>query len=165
MTEERSHVLWELVQTAHLAGRAFGEVFAGCGITHAQYGVLASLADGDDLSQADLARAVLVRPQSMGRLIIAMIEQGLVVRAGSGGRGKRSRLELTAEGERVLQVARPAAYGLISAEVIGLDPQQVQALTGLLREVRAHLQEPSRGGTTVPERDAPPVAPGHGGRR
>ena len=101
--------LWELVQTAHLATRRFTEVFAEAGLTPAQYGVLASLADGDDLSQADLARSVQVRPQSMGRLVAAMISHGLVERGGPGGRGRRTGLEITPAGRAALDRARPAA--------------------------------------------------------
>lgn len=46
--------------------------------------MLAWVADGDDLSRADLARAVLVRPQSISRLIGAIADQGLVARTGRG---------------------------------------------------------------------------------
>ncbi len=161
---ERSDVLWDLVQTGHLAARCSGEVFAGCGLTPAQYGVLASLADGDDLSQADLARAVPVRPQSMGRLIGAMVDDGLVLRRGSGGRGRRSRIEISAKGSAVLGVARPAAYRLLASEVTGLDHTQRTLLTELLQMVRNQLEtldevDPSNrvetsAGPTVSDRDA-----------
>lgn len=136
--------LWDLVQTAHLAARRFAEVFAEAGLTPAQYGVLASLADDDDLSQADLARAVLVRPQSMGRLVAAMVEQGLVERAGPGGRGRRTGLEITSAGREALERARPAAYALNEPAELGVDAERLAALVGTLAVIRTRLSEGDR---------------------
>ena len=138
---DRTVPLWELVQTAHLATRRFTEVFAAAGLTPAQYGVLASLADGDDLSQADLARAVLVRPQSMGRLVAAMVAHGLVERAGPGGRGRRTGLEITPAGRAALDRARPAAYALNEPEALGLDADRLAAFVETLAVIRARLSD------------------------
>lgn len=132
-------VLWELVQTAHLAERRFAGVFARYGLTPAQYGVLASLADGDDLSQADLARAVLVRPQSMARLVSAMVDQGLVTRAGMGGRGRRTGLAVTPAGTSAFEAARPVARGISTAAALGLSEDETALLSSLLRTLRHHL--------------------------
>lgn len=131
--------LWELVQTAHVATRRFTEVFAEAGLTPAQFGVLACLADGDDLSQADLARAVLVRPQSIARLVTAMVELGLVRRTGPGGRGRRTGLTLTARGRRAHDLARPLAYAINRPEVLGLEPAEVTSLVAQLSAVRKRL--------------------------
>jgi DNA-binding MarR family transcriptional regulator len=139
---DRAVPLWELVQTAHLATRRFTEVFAEAGLTPAQYGVLASLADGDDLSQADLARSVHVRPQSMGRLVAAMIEQGLVERGGPGGRGRRTGLEITPVGRAALDRARPAAYALNEPAALGVDADRLAALVETLTVIRARLADP-----------------------
>lgn len=135
--------LWDLVQTAHLATRRFTEVFAEAGLTPAQFGVLACVADGDDLSQADLARAVFVRPQSVSRLIGAMADQGLVARTGRGGRlgrGLRATLVLTEAGRRALDIARPAAYALNEPIALGLTDDQMGDLLTTLTTIRASLQ-------------------------
>lgn len=131
--------LWELVQTAHLATRRFTEVFAAAGLSPAEFGVLASLADGDDLSQADLARAVLVRPQSMHRLVTDMVQRGLVLRTGPGGRGRRTGLTSTPAGSRALAQARPAAYAINEPEALGLSDPEAAELVRLLAVLRDHL--------------------------
>ena len=140
MTEPPTVPLWDVVQTAHLAGRRFAEAFAAAGLTPAQFGVLASLVDGDDLSQGDLARTVLVRPQSMGRLVGDMVELGLVTRTGPGGRGRRTGLALTDRGRQAVAQARPAAYALNMPEALHLTPRQVEDLVELLGIVRTALQ-------------------------
>jgi len=135
------HVPWDLVQTAHIAQRRFAKVFAEFGLTPAQYGVLASLTDGDDLSQAELARAIMVRPQSLTALIDTLVAVGLVVREGVPGRGRRKALSLSDEGRELFAAARPAAYHLLRAEVTGLDRRQTQEFATLLTIVREHLTE------------------------
>ena len=131
--------LWELIQTSHVVARRFTEVFAAAGLTPTQFGVLAALADDPDLSQADLARIVLVRPQTMHHLITTLLERSLVQRAGPGGRGRRTRVEITDTGRRALQAALPAVHALNSPTSIGLDPDAAATLTRHLRTVRETL--------------------------
>jgi DNA-binding MarR family transcriptional regulator len=135
--------LWKLVQTAHLAERRFTEVFAAAGLTPAQFGVLACLADGDDLSKADLAKAILVRPQSMARLTDAMVEQGLLQRSGPRARGRRSTLTMTERGRRALEQARPAAWAINQPAAIGLSPQEVDVLLTQLHTISQALADPA----------------------
>lgn len=141
-TSSHQHVLWDLVRTAHVVERRFAEVFAEFGLTAAQYGVLASLADGDHLSPTELARAVLVRPQSLVGVVDALVDAGLVVRAGPPGRGRRKALSLSDRGRVVIAGARPAAYRLLKLETTGLDRRATQELGSFLTTLREHLGEP-----------------------
>jgi DNA-binding MarR family transcriptional regulator len=144
MTSRPAVPLWTLVQTAHLAARRFTEIFAEAGLTPAQYGVLACLADGDDLSKAELAKAILVRPQSMARLTDAMVDQGLLLRTGPGGRGRRTRLGMTELGRQKLAQARPAAWAINQPDQIGLTLGDVVVLEGYLHTIAKALSEPSQ---------------------
>lgn len=132
-------MLWDLVRTARLAERHFHEVFAGFGLTPAQYGVLASLADDDGLTTAELARLVMVRPQSLPSVLDRLVERGLVAREGRPGRGRRRPLAVTPAGRRLLEQARPAAYGLLAPEVVGLGADDVRRLSRLMARVRETL--------------------------
>ena len=134
--------LWILVKTAHLAVRAYTKMFAAHGLTPAQFGVLACLTDGDDLSQADLARAVLVRPQSMARLITDLVAAGLVERTGPGGRGRRTDLTLTEQGRQAVEKARPAAYAFDRPDRLGLSAADGAELIRLLGLISARLAPP-----------------------
>ncbi len=131
--------LWELIQTSHVVARRFTEVFAAAGLTPTQFGVLAALADDPDLSQADLARIVLVRPQTMHHLITTLLERGLVHRPGPGGRGRRTRVELTDTGHHALRTALPTVHALNAPITIGLDREAAATLTCYLRTVREAL--------------------------
>lgn len=140
MTEERLPA-WTLVRAGHVAGRRFTEVFAAAGLTPTQFGVLRSLADGDGLTQAELARAVLVRPQSMGELVGSLVARGLVERAGPGGRGRRTGLALTDAGHDVLAAAMPGVAAFNAPETLGLTAEQAVVLDDLLRTVLRALGE------------------------
>jgi DNA-binding MarR family transcriptional regulator len=139
MTDDEAFPLWEVIQTAHVAARRFTEVFAAAGLTPTQFGVLAALADDADLSQADLARIVLVRPQSMGELIGSLLTRDLVRRDGAGGRGRRARLHLTDAGYAALVRALPAARRINTPASLGLDPRAAADVVRHLRIIRAAL--------------------------
>lgn len=135
--------LWEIVQTSHLAARAFGEAFAEAGLTPPQFGVLASLADEPDITQAQPARNTLVRPQSVARIVSDLVAAGLVGRGGPGGRGRATALHLTAQGAERLDRAWPAVARLNDPAGLGLTDAEASDLVTRLLRVREAL-----GGTT-----------------
>ncbi|WP_061293165.1 MarR family winged helix-turn-helix transcriptional regulator [Herbidospora cretacea] len=131
--------LWELIQTSYVVTRGFADVFGAVGLTPIQFGVLASLADGDDLSQAELARVIMVRPQSLGEVALSLVGRGLVERDGPGGRGRRAALRITPAGRELLGRALPAVAAFNAPENIGLSEADAAELTRMLRAVRAAL--------------------------
>lgn len=132
-------MLWELVQTAHLAARAFRDLFATIGLTPTQFGVLACLADGDDFTKAQLARALMVRPQSMDPLIEALLAEGLVERDGLPRRGRAAGITITTAGLELLARIRPQVSEINAPESIGLDADQIPLLAAQLRTIRDRL--------------------------
>jgi DNA-binding MarR family transcriptional regulator len=139
--QEDTFPLWELIRTAHVVARGFHEVFAEAGLTPAQFGVLAELHDRErdgrpSPSQAELARVVLLRPQSVGELIADLVGRGLVRRDGPGGRGRRAGLELTDDGHAALGRAWPLVQAFNAESSTGLDARRSIELVTMLRTVR-----------------------------
>lgn len=95
-------ITWSLVRAARRSERRLAEVLLPHGLTLQQFGVLAQLAVGPPTTQAELARIVLVRPQSASALIDGMAERGLIRRTGDRGRGRSNPLVLTPAGEQLL---------------------------------------------------------------
>ncbi|TDE27329.1 MarR family transcriptional regulator [Nonomuraea mesophila] len=131
--------LWELIQTSHVVARGFTALFASVGLTPTQFGVLATLAAGEDLTQAELARAVMVRPQSMNELFVSLLKRGLVDRDGPGGRGRRAGLRITDTGRELLARAQPKVEEFNAPEAIGLSAAEAAELSRMLRVVRDTL--------------------------
>lgn len=84
-------VAWTVIRAARTLSRRLAAELAPLGLTPVEFGALIQLAAAGELSQADLARAVGVRPQSMTTLIGGLSTRGLVERglhpAGDGPPG------------------------------------------------------------------------------
>lgn len=139
--------MWDLMTTAHVVGRRFTELMAEVGLTPTQFAVLRHLAEHEGVTQAELARAVLVSPQSVGVLLAPMLEQGLVVRDGPGGRGRRAGISLTAAGRWALDRAWGPVLDFNSPAALGLSPAQAAMLGEILDRIRTTLRVPSTTGT------------------
>lgn len=133
--------LWELIQTSWVVSRGFTEVFAEVGLSPGQFGTLASLAEQDGLTQAELARQLMMRPQSVGELVGSLLDRGLVRRQGPSGRGHRAGLTLTELGGETLRRAWPGVHAFNAPDAIGLSAEETETLTRLLRTVRHTLSE------------------------
>lgn len=143
--------MWDLMQTAHVVGRRFTELMSAVGLTPTQLAVLMHLQEHDGATQAELARVVLVSPQSIGVLLAPLLERGLVVRDGPGGRGRRAGLRLTEPGRQALHRAWGPVRDFNSPAALGLTPAQAAILGEILGLVRTALAD-------RPERSTSPDA-------
>ena len=137
--------LWEVVRTAHVVERLFVAVFARAGLTPQEFGVLASLADEPELTRAQVARNVMVRPQSIGRIVDRMVATGLLTQAHPGGRGRAAPLALTDEGRSRLEAAWPLVAAINAPDATGLSPEQSRSLCELLTLVREQVDDAPAG--------------------
>jgi DNA-binding MarR family transcriptional regulator len=98
---------WSVIRAARELARRLGEELAPLDLTTIEFGALVQLAASPEMNQADLARAVGIRPQSMTTLVAGLEARGLLERGAAPGRGRRSRLRLTPTGEELLGRAYP----------------------------------------------------------
>ncbi|MFE3515116.1 MarR family winged helix-turn-helix transcriptional regulator [Streptomyces sp. NPDC059166] len=94
-------------------------------LTPSQRSVLARLQDGGPATTAALARAELVRPQSMRLTLGALESQGFVTRAPDPADGRKSVVSVTEEGSTTLAGVRAAKRNwlaeTIAAELDGAE--------------------------------------------
>ncbi|MFJ4219727.1 MarR family winged helix-turn-helix transcriptional regulator [Curtobacterium luteum] len=133
---------WTVIRAARELARRLGDALEPLALTPVEFGVLVQLAAGERLTQADLARAVGVRPQSMTTLVAGLGERGLLDRGDARGRGRRSRVTLTPEGRDLLSRAYPVVRA--SNAWFGDDAEH---LTAILRPIVHDASEPA---DTVP---------------
>jgi DNA-binding MarR family transcriptional regulator len=124
---------WALVQASHVVARRFRAAFGRLGLSPTQFGVLLELDLHPGLSNGEIARAVLVTPQSMSDLLASLERLGYVDRDDSAGQGHRVPARLTPAGRAMLRECAAAVTGV--EESLGLTPQQAGELTALLRIV------------------------------
>nr|WP_240894855.1 MarR family winged helix-turn-helix transcriptional regulator [Kineococcus siccus] len=111
-------------------------------MTAHQFGVLVQLSVEPGVSQAALARRILITPQSMGELILQMVELGLVERHPAPRPGAASRVELTAAGREKLAATYPGVAAVNAPSALGLTAEESAVLNDLLHRVLAHEPPP-----------------------
>ncbi|MFJ4838712.1 MarR family winged helix-turn-helix transcriptional regulator [Streptomyces sp. NPDC088746] len=98
-------------------------------LTPSQRSALARLEDGGPATTAALARAELVRPQSMRLTLGALESQGFVSRAPDPADGRKSLVSVTEEGSTVLAGVRAAKRSWLADAIAGeLDGAERRAL-------------------------------------
>jgi DNA-binding MarR family transcriptional regulator len=95
-----------VVRVADRMSRSWQAALRAHGINPRQFSVLGLLARDPDLSQAELARRVLVTPQSMSESLTGLLRAGLVERDEAGS-GQAARVRLTGAGRDLLRRAYP----------------------------------------------------------
>lgn len=107
-------------------------------LTIAHSSVLSRLAKLGRLTTAELARAEGMKPQSMGTIVAALEELGLVAREPHPTDGRQLLVSLTPAGEAVRKRARDAKLSWLAQAVARLDKADQAALfaaSGVLRKL------------------------------
>lgn len=137
--EELDGILtWSIVRVARLVGQRLSDRLAPYDLNPIQFGVLAHLAIDAAMTQADLARSVLVRPQSVAPLLDGLEERGLIARTGDRARGRRNPVRITEQGQRALDAVRGIALSANDLTDVGLTlPESAELNRLLLKVIRA----------------------------
>ncbi|WP_375388469.1 MarR family winged helix-turn-helix transcriptional regulator [uncultured Amnibacterium sp.] len=141
-----ANLTWSLVRTARFAGQRLSDRLAPHDLTPIQFGVLAHLSLAEEMTQAALARKVLIRPQSIAPLLSALEGRGLVVRTGRRLRGRRNPVRLTEAGRRVLDDVRDVALSANDLTDAGLTREESAQLNALLLKLISAIPPGDSGG-------------------
>ncbi len=125
---------WTLVRTGHAVGRVFTTELAALGLKPHIFGVLAQVRLRPGMSSAELARHVLVTPQSMGELLRRMAADDLIEYT-PPRRGRRMEVHLTAHGSDLLDRAFAVVAAMNRPAHLGLSADESTQLNTLLHKV------------------------------
>ncbi|GAA3746132.1 MarR family winged helix-turn-helix transcriptional regulator [Micromonospora maritima] len=132
---------YRLVRLASRLERRFAATLAPTGLSPRQFSVLAVLTESPGVTSAELARAVLTTPQSMGALLDQMESRGLVERTAERGRGRAAPIRVTDAGAALLREAYQLVDALDGATRQRLGERDHQQLTRLLAVLEGHVGE------------------------
>jgi DNA-binding MarR family transcriptional regulator len=122
-----------LVHRADLAlTRTLLALFGRRGVTVEQWMVLARLAEGDGLTQRELARRNGQDPTTLTRILQRMERSGLVERRDDREDARAFRVLLTPKGRRLQAELAPLALSGVPALAAGMSPGDVRELRRLL---------------------------------
>lgn len=96
---------WNVVRVARFVGNRLAGRLASLGLNPIQFGVLAFLEKEGELTTAEIARAVLLRPQSVAPLLDGLEGRDLICRVGDRGKGRRNPVRITDAGSEALEQA------------------------------------------------------------
>lgn len=139
------YVSYAVVRVAHLLSQRMDRLLGDLELSATGYGVLFQLQHDPGVSSAELARRVIVTPQSIGPLLARLQRDGLVDRQPSGVPGTAIITRITDEGRRRLVAATALVQGLEDDLVAELDPaervemdDQLWAMLGRLSQASAY---------------------------
>ena len=129
----------------------------GCGLTGAQFDVLAQVGMREGCTQQELAEALLVTKGNVTQLLDRMEEAGWLTRTQEG---RTKRVSLTPEGRALRQRVLHHHETYMAAQLTALSPDDQRELVRLLRTVDRSLDDPdsptdSPLDTSAPERAHP----------
>jgi DNA-binding MarR family transcriptional regulator len=132
-----------LLTRAHLALRQeLDAALRPYGLTVLQIGVLAALKRSPGQSNADLARAHFVTPQTMSAIVATLEAAGLIARSADAQHGRILRTELTRAGRQALEKCRPEVDAVNGRMLKNLPASDRDRLRALLQACVANLTGP-----------------------
>jgi DNA-binding MarR family transcriptional regulator len=120
-------------------GQALAQRLAKLNVTRAEYGALAALRMKSGLSNAQLARRVLITPQSMSEVVATLERKGFIRRWNDPDHARILRAELTEEAWPVLRASDEACLELEAQMQAEMAPQDRETLLRAVTECVAAL--------------------------
>ncbi|MFZ3329074.1 MAG: MarR family transcriptional regulator [Candidatus Acidiferrales bacterium] len=105
-------------------------------LSWAQMAVMRRLDNDGPATTADLARVEGVKPQSMGAIIAALEEKGIVEREPHPTDGRQMMIALTAQGANVRKVARSAKRVWLAEAIAKLDARDQKSLPAVTELIK-----------------------------
>jgi len=139
---EASPGYWLTITTQALH-RALNNELAPTGITYRQSQVIGWLVIEGELTLSDLAARMMIEPPTLVGILERMERNGWITRIGCEEDRRRKLIRLTPAAEPVWERIVECIYRVREAAFAGLDPEQVEQLKGLLRQIHENLVAPS----------------------
>jgi DNA-binding MarR family transcriptional regulator len=106
-----------------------------------EWRVIAVAAEHDGISQQAIGAATRMDKVTVSRAAIALVERGLLVRAGNPEDRRSHLLQLSAAGQELYAAVAPKALELEARMFAALPPDELAAFTATLRRIDAVLLE------------------------
>ena len=131
---------YSLKVTQHRLRQRLEAELAGTGVSAAQNAVLLAISDNPQISNASLARAAFVTPQSMQGMLVTLERDGFIVRTPHPEHGRIMMTELTEKGKAAAEAGIVAAGAVEQQMLSGLTHEEAKLLGDLLRRCSDALQ-------------------------
>ena len=132
--------IWSIDLLSHLVRQQINALLAPLGLTFPKYSALKAIEDKQALTNADLARSCLVRPQTMNSVVSDLQAAGLISAAAAPDHNLKILYSLTPQAKELLAQAHAIVQGLENAFLVGLGEAKVQEMQEMMQNTLARLQ-------------------------
>lgn len=132
--------IWSIDLLSHLVRQQINALLAPLGLTFPKYSALKAIEDKQALTNADLARSCLVRPQTMNSVVRDLQAAGLISAAAAPDHNLKILYSLTPQAKELLAQAHAIVQGLENAFLVGLGEAKVQEMQEMMQNTLARLQ-------------------------
>ena len=129
-----------LKRAQHALRTSMDDRLSRFGVTTPQFNVLSAVRRQPGISNAALARAAFVTPQSMLGIVANLERMGLLRRTPHRTHGRVMQSELTQAGLEVLEGALKAIEGVEKSMTAGFSAGEVDALRSMLQRCAENMQ-------------------------
>jgi len=146
--EDAQRLMQEFYRIARSRHALFYDLLSGYGITMHQFHLLMYLKMRGRMKVTDLGNMMLVSMPTASRMLNTMCEKGLVKKTGDDKDRRLSYVELTREGERVVEEAHARQIEVLAEVLEGMpesDMESFLAQTERLADELTSLKEKERG--------------------
>lgn len=131
---------YSLKNVQHRLRQRLEAQLARSGVSASQNAVLLAIGDNPRISNASLARATFVTPQSMQEMLVILERDGFIVRTPHPEHGRIVMTELTKKGRSAAKAGVVAAEAVERQMLAGLTDDEADLLRGLLRRCADALE-------------------------
>ena len=128
--------------TQHRLRQRLEAELAQVGVSASQNAVLLAIGSNPRISNAALARAAFMTPQSMQGMLVSLERDGFIVRTPHPEHGRIIMTELTRQGRSAAQAGMVAAEAVERQMLSGLTTHEADLLRSLLQRCAQALEEP-----------------------
>ena len=132
--------IWSIDLLSHLVRQQINALLAPLGLTFPKYSALKAIEDKQALTNADLARSCLVRPQTMNSVVRDLQAAGLISAAAAPDHNLKILYSLTPQAKELLAQAHAIVQGLENAFLVGLGEAKVHEMQEMMQNTLARLQ-------------------------
>ena len=132
--------IWSIDLLSHWVRQQINALLAPLGLTFPKYSALKAIEDKQALTNADLARSCLVRPQTMNSVVRDLQAAGLISAAAAPDHNLKILYSLTPQAKELLAQAHAIVQGLENAFLVGLGEAKVQEMQEMMQNTLARLQ-------------------------
>lgn len=137
--DKRLELSFEIGHTLHRAGQLTDDLFSaaaeGIDITARQLTVLEIIAQSQGPSQMDICALAGIDRSTIADMVLRLMNKGYVERQRSRSDARRYMLQLTADGHKVLDAARPIALQVQSQILASVPPESIAAFREALHAI------------------------------